>query len=181
MMSNYTKIFAFLVILFILPINNGYSHLNQINILEGLKNFITQQIKAQHITADLDSINIKILDQKNIKNKTCNNKVNYYFPTHSHINKRATIVVECTDFDSWKLYLPVTITFFANVISTTKPLPRFHIINQEDLTRKKINVLQLKEQYYINPKDIIGLSLKHPVKSNTVLTSGLLQKVSYES
>ena len=78
-----------------------------------------------------------------------------------------------------KVYIPINIKFFANAISAKKSLPKLHIINKEDLTRKKINVLQLKDHYYADPNEVVGLILKTSVKQDTVLTSNLLEKVEY--
>jgi|GEM_PF-1312844 len=193
MRGNYTKLWAiilmrinlnllaFTIIFFTLPISNVYSYQNQNDIVFGTKNFIKQEIQTHHKTADLKTITIKILDNKTINNKICNKNINYFFPSHSTINQRATVVAECKDQNAWKVYIPVNIKFFANAISAKKSLPKSHIINKEDLTRKKINVLQLKDHYYTEPDDIIGLILKTSVKQNTVLTSRLLQEVNYES
>ena len=182
MKLNLTFFISGITIFFILPINTIYSYQDQINITEGTKNFIKQEIQNQHKTVDLKTINIKILDNRTINNKFCNKQINYSFPSHSTIDQRATVVAECQDKKSgWKVYIPVNIKFFANAISAKKSLPKLHIINKEDLTRKKINVLQLKDHYYTEPNDIIGLILKTSVKQNTVLTSRLLQEVNYES
>ena len=127
----------FILIFLTLFIKNVYSYQDQNTITEGTKNFIKKEIQTQHKTVDLKTITVRILDNKTINNKTCINEINYSFPIHSNINKRATVVAECKDENSWKVYIPVNIKFFANAISTKKSLPKLHIINKDDLTRKK--------------------------------------------
>ena len=119
-------------IFFMLPINNIYSYQDQSDIINGTKNFIKQEIQTHHKTVDLKTITIKILDNKVINNKICNKKINYFFPSHSTINQRATVVAECKDQHDWKVYIPINIKFFANAISAKKSLPKLHIINKED-------------------------------------------------
>lgn len=158
---------------------HSYSYEKKSSIIEGARDFIKQQIKYQYKNVDLKSLSIKILDYKLINDKVCTKKISYSFPSYSSINKKATIVADCQAANGWKIYIPVNIQFFANALSAKKPLPKYHIINKDDLVRQKINVLQLKEQYYTDPKDVVGLTLKSAVKQNTVLTSGLLKDSTY--
>ncbi len=171
------KNFTF-VSLLILSIN-VYSYPIQIDITEGAKTFLKQEIQKQHKTVDLKTISIKILNNKSINNKTCSTDIAYSFPIYSSVNQRATIIAECKDENSWKVYVPVNIKFFAHVISAKKSLPKLHVMNKEDLIRRKINVLQLKDHYYADPNEVVGLILKTSVKQDTVLTSNLLEKVEY--
>ena len=158
---------------------NVHGYPMTIDIAEGTKNFLKQEIQIKHKTVDLKTISIKVLNNNAINNKVCNTDIAYYFPIYSSINQRATIIAECKDENSWKLYVPVNIKFFAHVISAKKSLPKLHIINKEDLIRRKINVLQLKDQYYADPNEVVGLILKTSVKQDTVLTSNLLEKVEH--
>ncbi len=149
------------------------------DIVQGTNNFLKKEILLQHKTVDINSISIKILNPQTINNKICHNKIAYYFPIHSSINQKATIIAECNDLNNWKVYIPVNIKFFADVISVKKSLPKLHIINREDLTLKKINVITLKNSYYADLNEVIGLVLKTSIKQDTVLTSNLLKKVEH--
>lgn len=171
-------IILLLSIMICIPINI-YSYQEQSSIIEGTKNFIKKEVQNQYKNADLKSLNIKIINNNLINNKICNKAVNYSFPTYSNINKRATVIATCQDHNGWKIYIPVNIQFFASALSAKKSLPKAHVINKDDLIRQKINVLQLKDQYYTDPNDVVGLTLKSPIKQNTVLTSGLLKEISY--
>lgn len=166
-----------LIIIFLSPYIHSYEQHSAI--IDGTKNFIKKQIKHQYKNVDLKSLNIKILDYKLISNKICNKKINYSFPSYSNIDKRATVVASCQEANGWKIYIPVNIQFFASALSAKKSLPKYHIINKDDLVKQKINVLQLKEQYYTDPNDVVGLTLKSAVKQNTVLTSSLLKDNAY--
>lgn len=169
---------TFLVSLILLCVNIS-SYSIPVDIADGAKNFLKQEIKMHHKTVDLKTISIKIFNNQALCNKNCNTNIDYYFPIYSSINQRATVIAECKDQNGWKLYIPVNIKFFAHVISTKKSLPKLHIINKEDLIRRKINVLQLKGQYYADPNEVVGLALKTSVKQDTVLTSNLLEKVAH--
>lgn len=161
-------------------INNSYSY-QDYSIIEGAKNFIKQQITNQYKTADLKTINIKFLNNKILDNKTCEQAINFSFPVYSTIDKKSTVIAECKDPNGWKIYIPVNIKFLANAIFAKKSLPKYHVISREDLMRQKINVLHLKEHYYTDPNDVIGLALKYPVKSNTVLTDMFFKEDPYDS
>ena len=176
------KFFIILISSFIISFNANCEQ-RTIDLADGTKNFIKQEILKQHKTTDLRTITIKILDHKHIENKTCAHSVDYSFPIYSSINQKATVVAECKGKGEnvWKIYIPVNIKFYANVISAKKPLPKLHIINNDDVVRRKFNVLHLKDNYYADPKDVVGLALKVPVKQDTVLTSSLLQEVEYGS
>ena len=163
----------------IMLFNVCFGYATSIDIAEGAKNFLKQEIQNQHKTVDLKTISIKVLNQQAFNDKVCNSKIEYYFPIYSSINQRATIIAECKDKDNWKVYVPVNIKFFAHVISAKKSLPKLHIINKEDLAKKRFNVLQLKDHYYADPSEVIGLILKTSVKQDTVLTSNLLEKVEH--
>lgn len=155
------------------------SYPSQTDIAEGAKNFLKQEIQNKHKTVDLKTISIKVLNNPTINNKNCNSNIAYYFPIYSSMNQRATIIAECKDQDPWKVYIPVNIKFFAHVISAKKSLPKLHVINKDDLSRKKFNVLQLTDNYYADPSEVVGLVLKTSVKQDTVLTSNLLEKVQH--
>jgi flagella basal body P-ring formation protein FlgA len=168
------------VLMFLVSINlynYCFAYLDSIGIIEGTTNFLKKEIQKQHKTVDLKTISIKILNPQAIEQKICYKKVNYYFPIYSSINQKSTVTAECNDGqNNWKVYLPVSIKFFAHVVSAKKSLPKLHIINKEDLVHKKFNVLQLKDQYYADPNEIIGFTLKNSIKENTVITSNLLEK-----
>lgn len=158
---------------------------NELDIIQGTHEFLTQEILKQHKTVDVNSINIKILNLEPINNKICSSKINYYFPIHSNINQKATVIAECHDYNhgihgnNWKVYIPVSIKFFVDAISVKKSLPKLHVINREDLTIKKINVITLKNSYYANLDEVIGLVLNTSIKQDTVLTSNLLTKIEH--
>jgi flagella basal body P-ring formation protein FlgA len=178
MKFNLWKILSFLT--FFLAAQNAFCQLSENSIAEGAKVFLQEEIRKQHSTVDPRTISVKILDQHNCSNRTCSIPVKYYFPIYSNINYRATLIAECKDnVNNWKIYIPVNIKFFAHAISTKKSLPKLHVINKEDLVRKKINVLNLKNPYFVEPNQVVGLILKTSVKQDTVLTSNLLEKVEY--
>lgn len=169
-------------IIILISLNKAFATTSYIytynDIVNGSNEFIKKEIFKQHKTVDLDSIAIKILNPQTISDKICYSKVMYHFPIHSSIHQKATIIAECRDPNSWKVYIPVNIKFLADVISVKKSLPKLHVINREDLTLKRINVITLRNSYYADLNEVVGLVLKTSVKQDTVLTSDLLKKVN---
>ena len=102
-------------------------------------------------------------------------------PLDPHLQKGAklsgrTIVgVRCPGSKPWNIYLPVYIATMEEVLITSNPMPRGHLIGPADIEVATRDVSGLTQGYITDSADIVGRQLKRSVTRGIVLTPAQLQ------
>lgn len=88
---------------------------------------------------------------------------------------RSIVGVRCPGSKPWNIYLPVYIATMEDVLVTSNPLPRGHLIGPADIEIATRDVSGLTQGYMTNSADIVGRQLTRSVTRGVVLTPAQLK------
>lgn len=89
--------------------------------------------------------------------------------------RRETVRVACTGSTPWKVYVPVTVSQFEQVVTIAHNLPRGHILDAADLGSRKLDASRLPGGYLLRAEDAIGHVLTQSVAAGSVLRPNQLK------
>lgn len=98
------------------------------------------------------------------------------FAPHGRVklSGRTTVGVRCNDAKPWKLYVPVSIDQYLDVIVARHPLRTGQRVSAADLTTARRNSSNMPYGYYRETGHIVGQAVKQPVAAGDVIRPGTL-------
>lgn len=87
---------------------------------------------------------------------------------------RMVVAVACQGERPWRLFVPVEVQLPAKVIALSKPLRRGDVIAAGDLTTQLADLAELRGQYFLSARDVIGQRIKRHLPGHTVLTAAMI-------
>lgn len=89
---------------------------------------------------------------------------------------RVTVRVRCDGSSPWTVFVPATVKLFRQVVVTTQPLKRDHVIEAIDISVVERDVGPLSQGYLTDPERVIGLKLKRATVNDQVLAPVFLEQ-----
>lgn len=89
---------------------------------------------------------------------------------------RVTVRVRCDGSSPWTVFVPATVKLFRQVVVTTLPLKRDHVIEAADISVVERDVGPLTQGYLTDPERVIGFKLKRPTVNDQVLAPVFLEQ-----
>lgn len=89
---------------------------------------------------------------------------------------RVTVRVRCDGSSPWTVFVPATVKLFRQVVVTTLPLKRDHVIAAADISVVERDVGPLTQGYLTDPERVIGLKLKRATVNDQVLAPVFLEQ-----
>lgn len=89
---------------------------------------------------------------------------------------RVTVRVRCDGSSPWTVFVPATVKLFRQVVVTTQPLKRDHVIEAVDISVVERDVGPLSQGYLTDPERVIGLKLKRATVNDQVLAPVFLEQ-----
>ena len=89
---------------------------------------------------------------------------------------RVTVRVRCDGSSPWTVFVPATVKLFRQVVVTTLPLRRNHVIGSGDVGVVERDVGPLKQGYLTDPQQVLGLKLKRATVNGQVLAPVFLEQ-----
>lgn len=119
-------------------------------------------------------IRVHRLDRR-LRLHACDSSLEAFAP-HGRItlSGRTTVGVRCNDAKPWKLYVPVSIDHYVDVIVARRPLNAGQRVSAADLTTARRNAARLPYGYYRDATVVIGQAVRQPVTAGAVLRPGTL-------
>ncbi|KTD82898.1 flagellar basal body P-ring formation chaperone FlgA [Legionella waltersii] len=104
--------------------------------------------------------------------KSCpENKLEVFNPYQTPMLNTNTMGIKCMEANShWTLYVPVKITVLKTVLVAKNALVKGTKIGPDDIYQAELDVQKLKQGYFTNSNDLIGLICKHDISPNNPLT-----------
>ena len=107
--------------------------------------------------------------------KQCPESLQIDFSNPERNYGNTALVIRCAQAPGWKIYLPVRVDLFDDVIVSAKPLAKGQIIDDSGFAFKKTNVSRLKSGYYAKNTGVSGLQVRRNLAQGTVLTPANLE------
>ena len=106
----------------------------------------------------------------------CNKPLQAFTPDGSKLQGRTTVGVRCQGDQPWSIYVPATIAIYEEIVVTTTPLMRGHLVGTSDIQLEKREVGKMSGQHFIHDMDwAIGKVLKRPISAGKIIQSSYLE------
>lgn len=141
--------------------------------LELLKNKVEQYVlnELSNYTEGKIQVTADAIDPR-LSLKICDdNKLEVFNPYQTPVLNTNTMGIKCLEENNhWTLYIPIKVTVSKSVLVAKRALPKGTKINNMDIYQTELDVQKLKQGYFTNNKEIIGLVCKHDIAPNHPLT-----------
>ncbi len=87
---------------------------------------------------------------------------------------RVTAEVRCTGSQPWKLYVPVRLEVWQQVLVASGPLQRGRLLTAGDVILAERTVSEQARGFMLDPQQAVGLRLKRSLSEGQVITPGAL-------
>ena len=132
-------------------------------------------IAQRHPWQSLESrIEVSRLDGRS-RLPRCTRPLRSFLPTGARIRHRTTVGIQCPDNPGWKVYLPVSVTAFAQVLVATRPLPPGTVIQRADVQAVKRDIASLGYGYIGRLDDGGAYRTTRSISQGAVLTPVMVE------
>lgn len=100
----------------------------------------------------------------------CDKKLEAFFPNHGRKIGNLSVGVRCKGIKTWTIYVPVRVGVLDKVVVVSHALPRGHVISAGDIQQETRDLSSLSGGYLLNPREVIGQSLRRPMVIGAVIT-----------
>lgn len=119
---------------------------------------------------DVDiEINVGRLDPR-LKLQACGTPPSAFLAPGAKLQGKLTVGLRCKGPKPWTVYLPAHIKVFANVITTTQPLPRGSVISEADIISIRQELGQLSSGYFTKKEAVIGKVVRQNMPAGKAIT-----------
>ena len=127
-------------------------------------------------TADPEQLEISIgtIDPR-LRLPRCNKSLEAYKSPGSRMLGNTSIGIKCTGSTPWKLYVPVKISIYENVLIAKNYLRRGSQIKASDIQLHRRDLSTLTRGYITEPQQVVGLILKQPLMADAILSPSMLE------
>ena len=135
---------------------------------------------AQHVEHKDDEriiVNITALDS-NTKLVHCDSEIQASLPNESHPAEINAIDLQCHSEPGWKIFVPVSVQFMSKVIAVNRLISSGEIITENDIGYEEHDKNRLYDGFFLEKKDVVGLSVVRSLSAGTVLTKKNLKQVA---
>lgn len=136
------------------------------SIQDAVQQFLLANPETRHYSET--SIEVGHIDSR-LQLQQCDQPLEAYLAPGSRATGKTTVGVRCPSPKPWAVYIPATVTTFATVYQTATPLPRDHIIVEQDLTATKTDLGKLNRGYYTNKSDLLGKQTRRSLPQAQIL------------
>lgn len=132
-----------------------------------IKNFVYDNLSAN--PESRIAVEIGHLDSR-LQLKPCNKKLAVFIPPGQSLQRMSIAGIRCDDLPPWKLFVPIEIKMLTQVLTTRVPLSRNQIIQKQDITLTEKNIYQMRQGFYQNENDVVGMKTKFSMTAGTIIS-----------
>jgi flagella basal body P-ring formation protein FlgA len=92
------------------------------------------------------------------------------------IKATATVEVSCSAPRPWRIYVPMRITAYANVLTAAHPLVKGDVLTLADVQPARRVISALAYGYFERPEQVVGRTVKRPLQTGTVISPADVQQ-----
>lgn len=149
------------------------TYANPIQSLEVLKDKIETYMLNQltGTTAGKIKITVEKLDPR-LNLKACyDSKLEVFNPYETPMLSTGTMGIKCSEENNhWTLYVPVKVVVLKTVLLTRTALKQGKVLTKEDFYPAEMDTQKLRQGYFTQPRELVGLVCKNDLSPDTVLT-----------
>lgn len=104
----------------------------------------------------------------------CSAPLTASLPYETGRKTRITAEVRCDGRESWKLYVPVQVEIWEQVLVAAGPLQRGQLLGPDDIRLAERTMASQARGYLLDPAHAVGYRLKRPLSEGDVITPAVL-------
>ena len=116
---------------------------------------------------------VKALDTR-LKLARCDQPLQGFLPPNADIRQNVVVGVRCRGSNPWKVYVPVKLAAFRNVLVARRPLQRGATLGSADIRREKRDITVARGAYLTDASQLEGKVLRRTVPEGRMMTMDLL-------
>jgi len=125
----------------------------------------TARGRVEAVARDIDS---------RLKLTLCNVPLEATLPYATSRKTRVTAEVRCPGSRPWKLYVPVRLQVWQQVLVASGPLPRGKLLEAGDMILAERTVTQQTRGFVLDAKQALGYRLKRGLSEGDIITPGVI-------
>jgi len=117
-----------------------------------------------------------------LKLHRCDAPIEAFSSSPQSMTGRSTVGVRCKGTKPWKIYIPINITQYRNVLVTSRPLFRGQLIEQNCIRFARIELTRSNQPFMLEAKHVIGkiltraLNAGKPIKMHDLAAQNLVKR-----
>ena len=135
----------------------------------------------KHINSPESDYNFTIsrLDSR-LRLHHCNIPLEAFLPASSELSGKSTVGLRCNGNRPWKVYIPVQIALYKNIIVSKHPLVKGQIVDRNNISFAKIELTSSNQAYFTEDNHVIGkiltraLGAGKPIKARYLKAANLV-------
>ena len=141
---------------------------------EAVRDFALAEIQRTSQPGEEVQLRVDKLDPR-LHLERCAQPPELFLPEGSQTRNRLTVGVRCHAPKPWKLYIPVRIERYAQVVMASRHIPRGKTIATEDLYVSRQNVSRFSYGFIGDPQAIVGRVAKRAIQRGETLRPNQLE------
>lgn len=141
--------------------------------LDVLKDKIEQQVLRELSSYTQGRVDVQAdkIDSR-LQLGTCDeSQLEVFNPYQTPMLKTNTMGIKCKESNNhWTLYVPIRITLLKSVFVAKHMLMKGDLITAEDVYQTELDVQKLKQGFFTNEKEFVGLVSKQTIAADTPIT-----------
>ncbi|VUD56483.1 hypothetical protein TDB9533_02138 [Thalassocella blandensis] len=106
----------------------------------------------------------------------CDDNLSFKLIEPPHNPHNVTVKTSCNGDKPWTVYIPATVNVFEDIIVANRSLARGDVLQEDDLTYKRVNTASVGRGLMSNMKSVKGMELKRSVRAGETIRNNYLKK-----
>lgn len=124
--------------------------------------------QGTRVVAQADSIDSRL------RLPLCTQALDAELPFAGTRSNRITVEVRCAGEQSWKVYIPVRLETYGQVVVAARAIARNQILAAEDLTVAELELSGLRQEHLSDPAHVVGKKMRRAVAAGAPITASVL-------
>lgn len=124
------------------------------------ENYLRTRIDAVADDGGNETVLSSDMLDKRLKLAACDRPLSGFLRPGARIAARTIVGVRCSGSRPWKVYVPVEMTVNMDIWVASRPLPRGHILSEEDMVAERRNVSRQAGGYFSTGQALAGQRLE---------------------
>jgi len=134
-----------------------------------------EQAVAAHLRSPGGRVRAKATEiNSRLRLAACSEPLAARLPFDAGRKTRITAEVRCDGNQPWKLYVPVRVEIWEQVLVAAGPLQRGQLLGPDDVRLAERTMAAQTRGYLLDPSHAVGNRLKRPLSEGDVITPGVL-------
>lgn len=125
------------------------------------------------------NINTDKIDPRLHLKQCADDKLEVFNPYQATLSGSTTLGIRCLESDNhWSLYVPARISIQKPVIAAKQAILKGQVIGENDIQLLEMDISQLKQGYYIQTQQVLGLVAKQNIHEGNCLLPSTLENAT---